>query len=64
LIQFVGVAAGFLWAFPVALLMYWLIHITVGLRADAVDEQRGLDFSEHFEVGYPEFQKDILHSGK
>lgn len=63
-VQFIGIAAAFVWAVPAALLMYWIIDITVGLRADALDEQRGLDFSEHYEVGYPEFQKEILHGGK
>ncbi|WP_455375593.1 ammonium transporter [Kaarinaea lacus] len=64
MIQFFGVIAAFAWAFPLALAMYWLIEKTIGLRADPIDEQRGLDFSEHDEVGYPEFQKDLLHSGK
>lgn len=63
-IQFIGIAAAFAWTFPAALLMYWLIAKTVGLRADPIDEQRGLDFSEHYEVGYPEFQQEILHGGK
>lgn len=64
IIQFFGIVAAFAWAFPIALVMYWLIEKTVGLRADPIDEQRGLDFSEHDEVGYPEFQKDLLHSGR
>ncbi|HKK05824.1 MAG TPA: ammonium transporter [Gammaproteobacteria bacterium] len=61
LVQFIGVAAGFLWAFPLALLMYFLIHKTMGLRAGTLDEQRGLDFTEHSEVGYPEFQTAMTH---
>jgi len=60
-VQVVGICAAFFWAFPVALLMYWIINTTIGLRADPIDEQRGLDFSEHYEIGYPEFQKEILH---
>jgi len=64
IVQLIGVAAAFAWAFPTALVMYWVIDKVIGLRADAIDEQRGLDFSEHDEVGYPEFQKDLLHSGK
>jgi len=63
-VQLIGILAGFLWAFPMALLMYFLIDRTVGLRASTVDEQRGLDFSEHYEIGYPEFQADVLHKGK
>jgi len=64
LVQLLGIMAGFAWAFPVALLMYGLIHLTVGLRAGTVDEQRGLDFSEHYEIAYPEFQSSLLHQGK
>ena len=62
-VQLIGIAAGFLWAFPLALLMYLLVDKTVGLRAESLDEQRGLDFSEHHEIGYPEFQREILHQG-
>lgn len=64
LVQMVGILAGFAWAFPLALLMYGLIHVTMGLRASSVDEQRGLDFSEHYEVAYPEFQATQLHQAK
>ncbi|QJR16031.1 ammonium transporter [Usitatibacter palustris] len=63
-IQLIGIGAAFAWAFPVALVMYWLIDKTVGMRAPSLDEQRGLDYTEHYEVGYPEFQRDSLHQGR
>lgn len=63
-VQCLGVLAAFLWAFPAALLVYWLIHKTVGLRASTEHERRGLDFSEHYEVGYPDFHLNVLHEGK
>jgi Amt family ammonium transporter len=63
-VQFIGVAAGFLWAFPLALLMYNAIDKVIGLRASSLDEQRGLDYSEHYEIGYPEFQTELVHKGK
>lgn len=63
-VQFIGVAAGFLWAFPLALLMYYVIDKLIGLRASSLDEQRGLDYSEHYEIGYPEFQTELVHKGK
>jgi Amt family ammonium transporter len=63
-VQLIGVVAAGVWAFPVALAMYWLIDKVVGLRATSLQEQRGLDFTEHAEVGYPEFQQEIVHSGK
>jgi len=63
-VQFIGVAAAFLWAFPLALLMYFVIDKVIGLRASSLDEQRGLDYSEHYEIGYPEFQTELVHKGK
>lgn len=64
LIQMIGIVAGFLWTFPLALLMYYIIRKFIGLRVDSTGEQRGLDYSEHYEVGYPEFQREVLHKGK
>lgn len=63
-VQLIGVVAAGAWAFPLALAMYWLLDKTIGLRATSLQEQRGLDFTEHAEIGYPEFQQDIVHSGK
>lgn len=60
-VQFVGAAAAFLWAFPTAYLAFRLLKSITGLRSPTLHEQRGLDFSEHDEVGYPEFQKQALH---
>lgn len=60
-VQIAGIATAFMWAFPAALLMYWLIDRLVGLRASDSDERRGLDYTEHHELGYPEFQKPAMH---
>lgn len=62
-VQCIGILAAFAWAFPIALIGYYVLNASLGLRAGTVHEQRGLDFSEHAEVGYPEFQVDLLHSG-
>jgi len=64
LVQLIGILSAFAWAFPTALVMYWVIDAIFGLRASPMDEQRGLDYSEHYEIGYPEFQGEILHGGK
>lgn len=61
-IQTGGILACFLWVFPTALLMYYLIDRTIGLRASDTDERRGLDYTEHHELGYPEFQNNPLHA--
>ena len=63
-VQMVGVSVAFIWAFPTAFLVFWILNKTMGLRADSLHEQRGLDYTEHYEIGYPEFQKDLTHSGK
>lgn len=55
--QLVGIGAGFVWAFFISLILFQLVHLAIGLRVDSTHEQRGLDFTEHHEVGYPEFHQ-------
>ena len=52
-IQALGVAAAFLWAFPLCFAMFYAIKITVGLRASEEDEIEGLDLTEHGIYAYP-----------
>jgi Amt family ammonium transporter len=59
LVQLTGVAAAFFWAFPMALLVFKLLDAWLGVKASTLHEQRGLDYTEHYEVGYPEFQKRL-----
>jgi len=33
--------------------------VTLGIRASSMHEQRGLDFTEHYEIAYPEFQQTM-----
>jgi Amt family ammonium transporter len=44
---------------PTAFLFFKLLDNYLGVRASTLDEQRGLDYTEHYEVGYPEFQKRL-----
>ncbi len=60
--QFIGISTAFLWAFPVAFAFFKLLDKLIGIRASTLHEQRGLDYTEHYELGYPEFQKS-LHDG-
>ena len=55
--QLVGIGAGFAWAFFGSLVLFHLINLAIGMRVDSEHEQRGLDFTEHHEVGYPEFHQ-------
>lgn len=64
LVQFYGIGAIFVWSFGCALLVYFLIDATVGLRVDARSERRGLDFAEHYEVAFPEFVEVVTHEAK
>lgn len=59
LVQLAGVSAAFLWAFPVAFGFFKLLDKFMGVRASTLHEQRGLDYTEHYEIGYPEFQKRL-----
>jgi len=42
-----------------AWLAFKVVSMVMSLRVSTTDEQRGLDFSEHHEVGYPEFQATL-----
>ncbi|MCM8539169.1 MAG: ammonium transporter, partial [Lentisphaeraceae bacterium] len=57
--QIIGVLAVFAWTFFVCFIIYTIINKVFGLRTDSVSEQRGLDFSEHYEEGYPEFSQGL-----
>jgi Amt family ammonium transporter len=62
MVQLIGIGVAFLWVFSSAYSMYWLIAKTVGLRVSALHEQRGLDITEHGEIGYPEFNYESAYS--
>ena len=59
-IQALGVAAAFIWAFPLCFAMFYIIKLTVGLRVDEEEEIEGLDIVEHGINAYPaSFVNDI-----
>jgi Amt family ammonium transporter len=63
-VQFIGIVAAFIWSFGTSWTVFKLIDITMGLRASTMHEQRGLDISEHYEVGYSDFVQASTHGGK
>jgi ammonium transporter, Amt family len=63
MVQALGVLAVGVFTFTTAYAMYRLIDSLMGMRVSPLEEQRGLDISEHAEVGYPEFQGIMLHTG-
>ena len=56
IVQLTGIGAAFAWAFSTSLLLFLALRLTVGIRADTLHEQHGLDYTEHADIGYPEFQ--------
>lgn len=56
-VQALGAGVAFLFAFPLAWGCFKLLDRLMGLRAPTLHEQRGLDYTEHHEIGYPEFQE-------
>lgn len=64
LVQVIGVISAFAWAFLTALSLYLLIAMFIGLRASAMHEQRGLDLTEHAEIGYPEFPMHTAYTAE
>ena len=59
-VQALGVGVALVWGLGLGLIMYKLIDASFGLKASRLHEQRGLDYTEHAEIGYPEFQKQIF----
>jgi Amt family ammonium transporter len=55
-VQLLGIAACFLWVFPLAFLVFKLIDKTVGLRVSPEEELEGLDVTEHGGNAYPDFE--------
>ncbi|MGV0886996.1 ammonium transporter [Acinetobacter venetianus] len=59
-VQALGVGAAFIWGFGVAFIMFKILDkVLGGLRVSQQHEQRGLDYTEHAELSYPEFQRDL-----
>lgn len=59
-VQAIGIAACIIWAFVAGYIVYSMLNLFGLLRVPSEDERAGLDYTEHAELGYPEFQKDIL----
>jgi Amt family ammonium transporter len=55
-VQMAGVAAVFAWAFGGAIVLFYAIKATVGLRVKTEEEIRGLDIGEHGLDSYSGFQ--------
>jgi len=54
-VQLLGIAAAFLWTFPVSYVIFKGLDALVGLRVNGQKEHVGLDLHEHDNRAYPEF---------
>lgn len=61
-VQAIGICSAAIWGLSTALALFYGIDFFWKLRTDDNHERQGLDFAEHAEVGYPEFQMNLLHS--
>lgn len=61
-VQALGAGVALVWGLGLGLIMYKLIDVSLGLKASRLHEQRGLDYTEHAELGYPEFQNQMFDS--
>lgn len=55
-IQALGVGAAFVWVSVTAGTLFFLLKKTVGLRVSVEEEMDGLDYHEHGNTAYPNFQ--------
>jgi len=50
--QLIGIAAAFLWVFPVMFVFFKVVHATYGMRVSPEEETAGLDVFEHGNEAY------------
>ena len=63
-VQMLGVMAIIIWSVMTSAVIYMAINTLIGLRVSNRVERRGLDYSEHYEVAYPEFVDVVTHNEK
>lgn len=61
-IQLAGISVAFLWGFCASWLLFSVLNLMWPLRTSSRNEQRGLDHTEHGELGYGEFQQVMTHA--
>ena len=55
IVQLIGVVAAFVWGLGSAYAIFWGLRKVTPIRVNSREEQRGLDISEHKEIGYSDF---------
>lgn len=59
-VQLIGIAAAFLWTFPVSYIVFKGIDMVLPLRVNGQLEEIGLDLHEHDAEAYPEFEPKVI----
>ncbi|MBO6525157.1 MAG: ammonium transporter [Balneolaceae bacterium] len=59
-VQLLGIAAAFLWTFPVSYILFKGIDMILPLRVNGHLEEMGLDLHEHDAEAYPEFKPKLI----
>jgi len=61
-VQALGAASGVIYAFVVALILFGVLKVTLGIRVSEEEEIEGLDLGEHDMSAYPDFQQTYIKS--
>jgi Amt family ammonium transporter len=61
--QLAGVGAAFAWTFTLAMILFKVLSMTIGLRVSPAEELEGLDLTEHGNRAYPDFATDTRAHG-
>jgi len=61
-VQLTGIGVAFLWGFGTSWVLFKGLDMVSPLRTSSLNEQRGLDYTEHREIGYGEFQQVMTHA--
>lgn len=72
LVQVLGVAVNFVWAFGIGYIMFWVINKTIGLRVSEEEEEKGLNVVEFSDIAswlqhlkeehYEQLTQDLYHT--
>ena len=61
-VQLTGIGIAFAWGFGLSWVLFKVLDRFSPLRTSSRNEQRGLDYTEHREIGYGEFQQVMTHA--
>jgi Amt family ammonium transporter len=62
MVQLVGIGVAFIWGFGVSWILFGMLNLVAPMRTSSRHEQRGMDYTEHGEIGYSEFQQVLTHA--